>query len=313
MTSLNEIDNNATDCPVCRITAQPYFNDIAYILECGRCGIIFDTRSSLDKNYYEKERPPHVDQDKIMARERNVSQRAALIKGFLNKEASVLDIGCGEGLFLKELKIYVEDIKGLEPTRFYADYARRELKIDVRQGAIEDVDFPEGSFNMITIFHVLEHFQDPDKALEKISCWLQPEGCLVVEVPDISSPYARYKGPAWELITPEHRFHFTAESLTGMLKRHNFIPAIIRSRDFDQYRVGIGKSIRKLLPFSSKIRKSIKARKQTRIKKTSPHGEGRQHEQNIRRSAQLPLKAFFGWLVYKFQRGDYLFVIARKQ
>ncbi|MBI5675575.1 MAG: class I SAM-dependent methyltransferase [Nitrospirae bacterium] len=306
------MDNNAPACPVCRITAQPYFNDIDYILECGRCGIIFDMRSSLDKKYYEKERSTHVDKDKIRSRERNVSQRAALIKGFLYKEASVLDIGCGEGLFLKEIKRYVADIQGLEPTEFYADYARIELKIDVIQGMIEDTDFPEASFNIITMFHVLEHFQDPGMALGKISRWLKPGGCLVIEVPDISSPYARYKGPAWELIIPEHRFHFTLKSLTGLLQRHNFIPAITRNRDFDQYRVGIGESMRKLLPFSAKIKKSEKVIRQTKIKKNSPHKEGKQYVKNIRRSAQLPLKAFLGWLVYKFRRGDYLFVVAKK-
>lgn len=312
MASLNKSDNNTTDCPLCRTAALPYFDDISYILECGKCGTIFDTRASLDKAYYENERSLNVGKDNIRAREQNVCQRISLIKGLLDKEASVLDIGCGEGLFIKELKRYAGDIKGIEPDAFYADYARRELKIDVRQGMIEDTDLPEGSFDMITMFHVLEHFQDPGTALEKISHWLKPGGCLVIEVPDISSPYARYKGPSWELITPEHRFHFTSRSLTGLLHRHNFVPVIIRRRDFNQYRAGIGKSIRKLLPFPAKIRRPGKAHKKASVRKPLPQGEEKQHIKNLRRSAQLPLQAFFGWLVYKFQRGDYLFVIAKK-
>jgi len=313
MTSLDKTNNsNPPDCPLCGSGTHPYFSNTDYILECGKCGAIVDTRSSLDRTYYEKERAPHIDQEKISTRERNVSQRVNLIKALLNKKSSILDVGCGEGLFLKEIKGLVRNVTGLEPTEFYADYARKELKIDVRQGVIENTDFSEGSFDIITMFHVLEHFNDPDIALEKIYSWLRPGGSLVIEVPDITSPYARYKRLAWELIIPEHRFHFTERSLTGLLFKHSFIPVIIRNRDFDQYRVGIGKNIRKLLPVSGKIKGPDRVRKETKKAKPSSVRQEKDQTKHLRRMLQMPLKASLGWLVLTFNRGDHLFMVSRR-
>ena len=298
-------------CPVCKGITAPFFVGKRDLLECIHCHIVFDTRVSYDRNFYEHQRAASVDATKIDARRRNVRQRINLIKTLLHKDISLLDIGCGEGVFLREVLADVREATGLEPTLFYVNYAREHFNLDVRQGLIEDVDFPDGAFSVITMFHVIEHVDDPVAALKKIGRWLQTGGHLVIEVPNIKSPTARYKGLDWEMIIPEHRFQFYGESLRYVLDRAGFRLISVRTRDFDQYRTSIGKNLRKL--GIGKQRYEPKALPVGHAVSVPGISDGpTSAAKKIRRFIQLPLKALLGWLVMKLNRSDYLFAIARK-
>ncbi|MBI4843558.1 MAG: class I SAM-dependent methyltransferase [Nitrospirae bacterium] len=303
----------AGPCRICNGPTHPCFAGNPDILECEACGVIHDTRSVFDTAFYENERPHNINSEKLKSRMRNVRQRAGLIGKFIRESDTLLDIGCGEGLFIKEVKGMVNDVKGIEPTVFYANYANRELGIDVRQGAIEDIEFMNDSFNIITMFHVLEHLNDPAGCLKKIHSWLRPGGYIVIEVPDIKSPAAVYKGEAWELITPEHRFHFSRNSLVSLLRKAGFAPVKIAARDFDQYRGNIGKSLGKLLPLFRKKRAAKHQAAKEANSKARPRARRDSALKRIRNNIQLPLKLLLGWLVLRFNKGDYLFVVAEKK
>jgi len=298
-------------CPVCKGLTVPFFEGSGDLLECAKCHIVFDSRVSYDRDFYEHRRASSIDTAKIDARRRNVRQRISLIKKLLHEDISLLDIGCGEGLLLREVMDHVSEAKGLEPTLFYADYARSNFNLDVRKGLIEDVDFPDGAFSVITMFHVLEHVDDPIASLKKAGRWLKTDGHLVIEVPNIKSPTARYKGPDWEMIIPEHRFQFCEESLRYVLDRAGFRLVSTRARDFDQYRTGIGKNLRKLGLGTKKCRTEALPAGYTVCAPAAPPGTT-SASKRIRRFVQLPLKALLGWLVMKLNRSDYLFAIARK-
>lgn len=299
-------------CPICDTTDFVLFLGGKDLLECKKCGIVFDHTSSLGKKFYEHERVSSVDKKKLRARKRNVLQRVKLCSGILEDNFKVLDIGCGEGFFLKELQRHVSEVQGLEPTIKYVEYAKNELGLNVQQGLIEDANFPPQFFDVITIFHVLEHLENPNEALMKISSWLRPGGYLVIEVPNIKSPTAVYRGLHWELIIPEHCLYFSPSALSFLLNRVGFRPAVVRSRDFDQYHSSIGKSLRKL---GLVLKRPHKA-KVVQIKSgdtSSPAPIRLQSSlRDFRKKTQLPLKAFLGWIVLKFNRGDHLFVISQK-
>jgi len=302
---------NNQPCPVCKGMTVPFFVGKGDLLECIHCHIVFDTRVSYDRNFYEHRRAASVDTAKIEARRRNVRQRINLIKALFHKDISLLDIGCGEGVFLREVLAYVREAKGLEPTLFYVDYARKNFGLDVQEGLIEDVDFPNDVFSVITMFHVIEHVDDPVASLEKIGRWLKTGGHLVVEVPNIKSPTARYKGLNWEMIIPEHRFQFCEESLRYVLDRAGFRLISVRTRDFDQYRTSIGKNLRKLGVGKQKYEPKALPVGHAVSVPGIPDGPT-SAAKKIRRFIQLPLKALLGWLVMKRNRSDYLFAIARK-
>jgi 2-polyprenyl-3-methyl-5-hydroxy-6-metoxy-1,4-benzoquinol methylase len=300
----------ARACPICHGETRPFLN--GRLLECIECTAVFDPAPPLDKTYYEQERVLHIDEKKIEPRKRNVRQRATLLKKFLSKEQSLLDIGCGEGLFLQEISGIVGSANGLEPTHLYAEYAKNNLHLDVKQGTVEETIFPDEFFDVITMFHVLEHLTDPEDTLRNLRKWLKHRGLLVIEVPNIQSPAARYKGMSWELIFPEHRLYFTQRSLRYLLEKSGFENISILTRDFDQYRTGIGKSLRKLCYFGEKSRRQ----RTSQAPGTKAVQESGTREvsslRRFRKKVQLPMMALLGQLAMKFGRSDYLFAIARK-
>jgi SAM-dependent methyltransferase len=187
------------------------------------------------------------------------------------------------------------------------------MNLDILQGTLENLECPDNSFDIVTMFHVLEHLSSPSQALTKIYSWLKKNGHIVIEVPNIESPTAQYKGLNWELIYPEHRFYFSPSSLQHLLKKNNFGIVSMRFRDFDQYRTGIGTNLRKLgITFGvRKNKKQIKAAE----KQTQPHATQKPKDsvlKGVRKTIQLPLRAFLGWLVMKLKRSDYILIIARK-
>jgi len=301
-------------CALCNSgSVIQFYEKSTYLLKCNHCGVVFETREYFDKNHHENEWVPHLDEGKLNSRKRNVKQRTELIAPYLKKDSSLLDIGCGEGLFLQYVNKFVGSVAGLEPTKIYANYAHEKLQLDVRQGMIETANFNAECFDVITLFHVLEHLYNPNSALDRIRSWLKPGGFLVIEVPNIESPTARYKRDNWDLIIPMHRFHFSPKSIRFFLGQHNFVVVKELSRDFDQYRTGVGKNIRKLL-FSGRqrhITASLKTKSPSSVT-TSSNNKPLTLYRKTKKVFELPLKAFMGLIVHKCKRSDYLLVIAKK-
>ncbi len=74
----------------------------------------------------------------------------------------LLEIGCGTGLFLEEaLKSHRWDVTGIEPSRRAADYAKNQLNIPVYNGRFSEIELPPGSFDVVVLWNVLEHLDQP--------------------------------------------------------------------------------------------------------------------------------------------------------
>ena len=83
---------------------------------------------------------------------------------------------------------------------------------------MEEAPIDAGSYDVVTIWHVLEHLDDPGAALERIHSWLRPRGGLLVGVPNLRSLQARLGGDRWyHLDVPRHRVHFTGGGLRALL------------------------------------------------------------------------------------------------
>ena len=147
------------------------------------------------------------------------------------KRGSILDIGCGRGLFLNIMSREGWRTKGVEFNAETAAYASSVYGIDVI--TVQDlVRIPDKEFDVITMYHVLEHVERPDALLESCLRLLKDDGLLFVAVPNIASLQAAVGRSRWfHLDLPHHLYHFTTEGLIGLLRRKAF--SVVALRHFD--------------------------------------------------------------------------------
>ncbi len=134
----------------------------------------------------------------------------------------VLEIGAGSGLFLSLLKNASLNVTGIEMSSSGVKYAKETFGIDLEKCFFEDYN-SSNRFDMIIAFHALEHFNDPVAVLDKIKPILKNGGYLYIKVPRLDSWSAKLYGKFWHgYDLPRHRFHFTKNGLTGLLKKQGF-------------------------------------------------------------------------------------------
>lgn len=143
----------------------------------------------------------------------------------------LLDIGCGVGQFLAEAKRQSGwTVVGLEPNKIAAETARRTVDCLVHDTTIDKAPLEVGSFNVITLFGVLEHVHDPRGVLQHVHRLLKPGGVLAAYVPNFhylrlkdTGPVARFRtGRPSNLYPQEHLFQYTPSSVSQMLKLTGF-------------------------------------------------------------------------------------------
>ncbi len=117
---------------------------------------------------------------------------------YLKAEARILDAGAGGGEVVYVLRKLGFDAAGLEPDERYARHAREVLGVPVATGFVQDATFDAGTFDVITMYHALEHVEDPTAILARLRSWVADAGVLLVEVPNVEA----------RCISPGHRFHF---------------------------------------------------------------------------------------------------------
>lgn len=150
--------------------------------------------------------------------DRLYTYRAARIER-VKRPGRVLDIGCGRGLLLNKLRQRGWDPYGTELSEEAASYARDELKLPVTTLSLEEANFPDGEFDLVILWHVLEHVRAPREMLKEISRILKPGGLLLVAVPNFGSWEARWGGPIWfHLDVPRHVIYWTRKTLTQELE-----------------------------------------------------------------------------------------------
>ncbi len=147
------------------------------------------------------------------------------------KTGRVLDIGCGYGYFLAACRQKGYAVHGLDFSDWAVRHARQRLGLDITVGPMDEVELPEGGFDVVTMWHCLEHTPDPAAALARIRGWLKPDGLLVVDVPNREGTDARKTWDDWVgWSLPYHLYHFTPGTLSGLLARQGY--SVIRSKNY---------------------------------------------------------------------------------
>ena len=232
------------------------------IVKCQKCGLVYTTprpsESEMVKHYTKEKRKtlpalrPHavrqIFREMWHAYKGAVSRKDPLL---LEDYAAgkVLDVGCGFGELLRNLKKKGWQTYGIEINREAAKHAQEFGKIFMNQ--LQKIKFPNRFFDAVILRHALEHVYHPSKLLGEIHRILKEDCPLAIEVPNVDSMEARIFKTRWPLWNPpEHLYHFSRGTLELLLRKTGF--RIVRVSNSPSP-IGILGSLDKLMGTSCKI------------------------------------------------------------
>ncbi len=126
------------------------------------------------------------------------------------EKGRLLDVGCGNGSLLVQMRQLGWDVAGIEPDGKAVSVARERFGLEVFQGSLEEAKFPNEHFDAITMNHVIEHVQDPIGLLKECRRVIKPGGKIIVVTPNIQSLGFYLFGQHWRgLDIPRHLFLFS--------------------------------------------------------------------------------------------------------
>lgn len=224
-------------CPNCKCSENTLRikEEEFLVVRCNSCGLTYllnpPDESEIYEDYYQIEfKGDDYRKDSSFAHLREIfeinSQRVELIKKLasLSEDFKILDIGCGSGLFLKSCKDAGINGAGIDVSNNALNFARNEFGLDVYNKSTEDLKNEGKRYDMITMWHVLEHITEPINELRKIKELLSPNGCLMIEVPNLNSIKFKLSGNKWKGGNHPlyHRSFFTSKTLRETLIKSGF-------------------------------------------------------------------------------------------
>lgn len=176
--------------------------------------------------------------DKIYQAVKKISfkKKLNLISSFGNSEKTLLDIGAGTGDFVLEAKRKGWVVNGVEPNK-----KARSIANDKGVAFLSSLDLIEDKkFQVITLWHVLEHLPDLENQIKKILSFLEPDGTLIIAVPNFKSFDAKhYKGFWAAYDVPRHLWHFSKTSIKLLFQKNDMKVVSIKPMVFDSFYVSL--------------------------------------------------------------------------
>ena len=198
---------------------------------------------NLDDYYQEENYISHSDDAKSVfekiyqiVKSYTLRKKIKLINQFSLNGKKILDIGCGTGEFLACAKNNNWKTFGVEP-----NLKARQKALEKKLNIVEKLEIPNtNKFDVITLWHVLEHLPNLQEQIVKIKNLLSDEGTLIIAVPNYKSYDAAYYKENWAAYdTPRHLWHFSQNSITEIFNEHNFKVVKTLPMHFDSYYVSL--------------------------------------------------------------------------
>jgi 2-polyprenyl-3-methyl-5-hydroxy-6-metoxy-1,4-benzoquinol methylase len=151
----------------------------------------------------------------------NIGPKLQLIndKGYASTGATLIDVGCGPGAFLKAARDSGFKVAGIEPAWFSAMWSRRKFGLDIKPIKLERYH-PKDQFDMVVCLHVIEHVPDPLATVRHLSRLSKPHGIVMLATPNLGCPKALKLGADWEAVGPaDHLFLFDKSTLSLLVEK----------------------------------------------------------------------------------------------
>jgi 2-polyprenyl-3-methyl-5-hydroxy-6-metoxy-1,4-benzoquinol methylase len=141
--------------------------------------------------------------------------------GRLTEPGRALDVGSHVGVFVEVARDMGWHAEGVEPSRWAARVAR-ERGLSVTCGTLDDLHARAESYELVTLWDVIEHLPDPWAELHRFHGLLRPGGLLAISTMDVDAPVARLLGRHWPWYMQMHLFYFSRRTLTQLVERAGY-------------------------------------------------------------------------------------------
>jgi SAM-dependent methyltransferase len=200
------------------------------LVRCRQCSLLFVNpripAAAMLAGYAEGADPQYVSQ--MRPRVRTFAGALSHINRLKPAKGHLLDVGTAAGAFLRAARDDGWEAMGIEPNRWLADWGRNAYGVPIQVGSIDDLSLPDGHFDVVTLWDVIEHTPDPLHVLRRTRQLLKQDGLLIVNFPDIGSWIARAMGRSWPFLSSVHLYYFTRETMQATLRKAGFETARLR-------------------------------------------------------------------------------------
>ncbi len=247
-------------CPVCQsanispaLSAKDFTvsSQIFSINKCNDCTVIFTqdvpSQDAIGTYYASENYVSHSNTQKgLVNRLYHIIRKKTLVtkRNLLKKETGIstgkiLDVGCGTGAFLNEMKNNGWQITGLEPDETARKNAIELFNIEPLPSP-EIFNLPSESFDAITLWHVLEHVHQLQGYTAQLKKLLTKKGMLFIAVPNYTSWDAQHYKEYWAAYdVPRHLYHFSPAGINTLMRAHGMQVKKIKPMWFDSFYVSM--------------------------------------------------------------------------
>lgn len=208
---------------------QPKVEDLALYYESSTYISHTDAKESLTDKLYQA------------VKKFTLNKKLKLINSFETEQKNLLDIGCGTGDFLLNCKNNGWNVVGVEPNINARYLAETKISENNTSRIYSELDFINSEkFDVITLWHVLEHIPNLNEYISKLKLLLKPNGVLVVAVPNYKCYDAKYYKEYWAAYdVPRHLWHFSKKSMHLLFSKEKMVVAKIYPMIFDSFYVSL--------------------------------------------------------------------------
>lgn len=247
-------------CPICKNRrfesflkcTDFYASKETFLLEkCTQCRFVFTqdfpSETENGKYYAVEDYVSHSNTNKglvnkmyHLVRKIALRSKANLVgKVFTKEPGCLLDIGCGTGYFLNEMKQKHWVVTGIEKDGASRLFAKEKFDIDTQVGDYL-YSIPAQKKDVITMWHVLEHIEPLSAALTQVNKILKDDGILIVALPNINSCDAQYYKQYWAAYdVPRHLWHFSPDNFKLLAANHGLEVVDIKPMHFDVFYISM--------------------------------------------------------------------------